>query len=213
MAQPCVTGAHETHISRLFFTPDRVYKLLKPVSTPFVDFSDTATRLDAASVEFETNHRISPDVYLGLADLVEEDQVTDRMIIMRRLPAAGELSQLLQHGGTADIIREVARFVARFHCSLDPIHDKRAAVASAEAIAKNWGDNLAAMKASVGSILDVDAFEKVEQLQRSYIDGRRPLFVEPPRSGLGQRRARRPEVRASLPYRGRLATDRLRCVS
>ncbi|MEZ5269783.1 MAG: hypothetical protein R2789_14855 [Microthrixaceae bacterium] len=35
-------GAAETHISRLFFAGDRVYKLLKPVELDF-DFSDRAT--------------------------------------------------------------------------------------------------------------------------------------------------------------------------
>ena len=34
---PDASAAIETHISRLFFTPDRVHKFLKPVETGFLD--------------------------------------------------------------------------------------------------------------------------------------------------------------------------------
>src|SRR5690349_12693338 len=79
---PCTVV--ETHISRLFFTPDRVYKLLKPVRTSYLDYSSPVRRVAAARAELELNRRIAPDVYLGEADVHEGDALADRMIVMRR---------------------------------------------------------------------------------------------------------------------------------
>ena len=42
------TQVIETHLSRLLLTPDRVYKLAKPVTTSFVDLAGTDDRLAAA---------------------------------------------------------------------------------------------------------------------------------------------------------------------
>lgn len=177
MAQSPVEAC-ETNLSQLFFTPDRVYKLLKPVATPFVDFSETKARLAATTVEFETNRRISPDVYLGTSDLIEDGEVVDRLLIMRRLPASGDLTHLLGQGHVEGTVRDVARFIAGFHCSLDPIRDGRAAVASADSVAKNWADNLETIRSFAGSILDQDDVEEVAALQKSYLAGRDVLFEE-----------------------------------
>ena len=68
----------ETHISRLFFTPDRVYKLLKPIRTGFLDHTDATRRMAAIDAELALNRRLAPDVYLGSADLCEGDVVVDR---------------------------------------------------------------------------------------------------------------------------------------
>lgn len=197
--QSSAVGACETNLSMLFFTPDRVYKVLKPVTTPFVDFSDTTARLEATTLEFETNRRISPDVYLDVVDLSEHGRTVDRMIIMRRMPSSGELTVLLQKGQTANTVQEVARFLAGFHSSLEPIHDQRSAVASVEAIAKNWNDNLSTIDRFVGSVLDRDAFEEVEELQRAYIDGRRALFEK--RRELGWIRDGHGDLRSEHIYR------------
>ena len=43
----------ETHISVVFFAGDRAYKLLKPVTTGFLDHGPTAVRLAAAEREVE----------------------------------------------------------------------------------------------------------------------------------------------------------------
>ena len=61
----------ETHISTVMFVGDRAYKLLKPVTTSFLDQSTTALRLGAVDRELELNSRLAPDVYLGTADVVE----------------------------------------------------------------------------------------------------------------------------------------------
>jgi len=154
-----------------------VYKLLKPVQLPFVDFSDSVKRCDAARVEFECNQRISPDVYLGMADVVERDAVVDRMIVMRRLQAEHELRYLLGLGPQLELIHAVARHIARLHADLAPLRGSHAEPASVESVASNWEDNFTAIRAHVGAVIDAAEFDRVTLLARSYIAGRSELFA------------------------------------
>ena len=77
----------ETHISVLFFLGDRVYKVRKPVTTPFLDFSTRELRLADCRREVQLNRRLAPDVYLGVHDIVDEaGSPVDHLVVMRRLP-------------------------------------------------------------------------------------------------------------------------------
>jgi len=176
--QPAVAGvqACETHLSQLFFTPDRVFKLLKPVALPFVDFSDIETRCAAATTEFERNQAISPDVYLGLADVVEDGVLTDRMIIMRRLRADQELTALLGRSDIADQLRDVAKHVATMHAGCPPLTDAQGNPAAPAAIAKNWNDNFAVTKTVSGTVIASDELAEVHRLATTYLAGRTELF-------------------------------------
>ena len=82
-------AATETHISTVFFTDDRAYKLLKAVQNGFLDHRTSKARCDAATREFELNRRMCPDIYLGTADVFEDGELVDRFIVMKRLPAIG----------------------------------------------------------------------------------------------------------------------------
>lgn len=168
----------ETHLSQVFLTPDRVYKLLRPVRTDFVDFSDRSTRLDAAVKEYELNRRLSPDVYLGLADVVEQGELVDRFIVMERLPSDRQLDHLVESPEFANHLREVARLVATFHAGQPPIAGTSAAPAEVEALRRNWADNFAALEPLAGSLLPTEEFKRVGSLVWRFIDGRSALFQE-----------------------------------
>ena len=59
----------ETHMSWVFLTRDRAYKLKKPVRFPYLDFSTLALREAACRAEIRLNRRLAPDVYLGVVPL------------------------------------------------------------------------------------------------------------------------------------------------
>lgn len=166
----------ETHLSTLFFTSDRVYKLLKPVVLPFVDFSDTDTRCAAATEEFERNRALSPDVYLGLADVREHGVLTDRMIVMRRLPADRELKHLLAVGPQPELVKQAARRIAGMHAGLSPLYGDAAEAATLDSISTNWEDNFAAIQPHLGTVIEPDEFHIVTSLARAYMAGRAALF-------------------------------------
>jgi len=61
--------ARETHMSWVFMTADRVYKLKKPVRFAYLNFSTLERRAAASRAEDMLNRRLAPDIYLGVVPL------------------------------------------------------------------------------------------------------------------------------------------------
>jgi len=124
-AQPAgepYAGVSETLSAVVFFAGDRAYKLKKPVSTGFLDFSAPQERAAACQRETELNRRFAVDVYLGVAQVRDPDrQVCDHLVVMRRMPAARRLFALVQAGEPVGaVVRQVARILAAQHAWAQP---------------------------------------------------------------------------------------------
>ena len=167
----------ETHVSVVTFIGGRAYKVKKPVSMGFLDFSTREARQAACHREVELNRRIAPDVYLGVADVIGTDgRPCDHLVVMRRMPAGRRLATLVRDGAdVADGLRQVARLVTAFH-ERAATSATIAAAAAPEAVRRNWEDDFAQMERFVGPVLDAGTARRVELLARRYLDGRRPLF-------------------------------------
>ena len=166
----------ETHISTVFFSADRAFKLLKPVETSFLDLSTAERRLQAIDDELRLNRRLAPDVYLGTADVVERGEVVDRLLVMRRLPAERRLSTLAASGAdVSDCLRSVARQVAAFHAAQSPAPDG-AEVASRDAVAANWAGNFGDLRALRGTVIEAAEYDRVEHLAHRFLDHRAALL-------------------------------------
>ncbi len=122
--------AVETHMSLLFLTGSTVYKLKKPVVYPFLDFSTLAARERNCRDELRLNHRLAPDVYLGLSTITRETsgalaldgrgEVVDWLVRMRRLPAGRTLERLIAAGTvTAAQVEAIAEVLARFYAGAE----------------------------------------------------------------------------------------------
>lgn len=178
MTTPEPVGAIETHLSEVFLGRDRVFKRLKAVALPFVDLTTPAQRVAAAEAEFRQNQAISPEVYLGVADLVEDGDVTERLIVMRRLAAADCLESRLKGPRARSAIRDAARRIARMHVDAPPLVGKATEPATAEAVLGNWQDNFAAIRPFVDQVIPkVDHDRAVEMVHR-WVEGRQGLFEE-----------------------------------
>jgi aminoglycoside phosphotransferase family enzyme len=103
--------AIETHMSWVFLTRDRAYKLKKPVRFPYLDFSTLALREVNCRAELTLNRRLAPGVYLRVTPLTFDEQdglkldgegdVVDWLVVMRRLPADRMLDELIAKGPLA----------------------------------------------------------------------------------------------------------------
>jgi hypothetical protein len=77
----------ETHISWVFLTDQYVYKVKKPVSFSFLDYSTSELRRQACCEEVRLNRRLAADVYLDVLPIAVRDDgtieigVTDGTII------------------------------------------------------------------------------------------------------------------------------------
>lgn len=59
----------ETHISWVLLAGDFAYKMKKPVSLGFVDFSTLEARRRCCEEELRLNRRTAPDLYLGVVPI------------------------------------------------------------------------------------------------------------------------------------------------
>jgi aminoglycoside phosphotransferase family enzyme/predicted kinase len=125
----------QTHISHVYLTERRVYKLRKAVSLGFVDFGTRAARNADCAREVRLNRRLAPDVYLGvaavhaesggfvvgalLAEPTPEALAADRhehVVVMRRLADGCDGLSLLERGALhAGHLDRVAHVLAAFH--------------------------------------------------------------------------------------------------
>lgn len=167
----------ETHVAVVFFVGDRAYKLKKPVNLGFLDFSSREARLHACRREVELNRRFAPDVYLGIADVYDpEGQLSDHLVVMRRMPPERRLSALVRAGEPADeVVREVARRIAAWHARA-PRGPDISIEGTVEALRRRWSANLDRVRPFHGTILDPAVAERIERLVTRYLAGREPLF-------------------------------------
>lgn len=121
--RPARVEAVETHLSWVFLTTDRVYKLKKPVTHEHADLSMLAARERNSREELRLNRRLAPDVYLDAVPLTHTSDGTlhlgggdipvDWLVVMKRLPQASSLQARLSAGLASpdDIVRIVDRLV------------------------------------------------------------------------------------------------------
>lgn len=152
----------ETHISWVILAGGYAYKIKKHVNFGFLDFSSLEQRATDCAEEVRLNRRLSPDVYLGVVEVVERDgtyhiggdgHVVEPAVRMRRLPDAGMLPHLLAEGAVdARLIRRIARRLARFHAgaATGPGVDEWG---SLETVRANWTENFTQMAPFIGRAL------------------------------------------------------------
>jgi uncharacterized protein len=127
----------ETHMSWVFLTDGFAYKLKKPVSHPFLDYSTLEMRRQMCGEEIRLNLRLADWVYLGVASVIldENSRLTladpglqaDGMVIewlvkMVRLPAASMLDQAILDNTVSEAsVERVACHLSAFYRHAAPI--------------------------------------------------------------------------------------------
>ncbi len=124
----------ETHISWVFLTPERAYKLKKPLVLPFLDYGTPARRRELSAQEIRLNRRLAPELYLGVRSIVRarsglelrdenDHEALDYVVEMRRYDEAQTLAQTLDRGELRQAdIAEVAGLLAHFHAACPVAH-------------------------------------------------------------------------------------------
>ena len=125
----------QTHLSHVFLTQQRVYKLHKAVRFGFVDFSTRALRNADSLRELHLNRRLAKDVYLGVSPVANEGaairlgkacealappgragRIAEHCVVMRRLPEGRDALALLDRGELRlHHIDAIAERIAAFH--------------------------------------------------------------------------------------------------
>ncbi len=115
----------ETHISWVLLTGAFAFKIKKPVSLGFADFSTLEKRRAACDEELRLNKRLASRMYLGVVPihgsvdepkLFDSGDVIEYAIKMRQFPDENRLDRFTDDGRlNEDMVRDLAREVAEFH--------------------------------------------------------------------------------------------------
>jgi hypothetical protein len=169
----------ETHSAVVFLVGDRAYKLKKPVDLGFLDFGTRAKREAACRDEVALNRRLSPDVYLGVADIRGPDGAPcDHLVVMRRMPSERRLTTLVRAGAPVhDQVRAVARLVAAFHATARR-GPEIAAEGGRDAILGRWTESFHQVRPFRGGAIEADLLDEIERRTVDFLAGREPLFAD-----------------------------------
>jgi len=175
----------ETNCAVVLLFGERAYKIKKPVNLGFLDFRSRPERSRVCRREVELNRRLSPDVYLGVADVQDPaGEICEHIVVMRRMPAQLRLSTLVSDGAPVeDHLRRLARLIAAFH-STAPTRPEILAEGGVAALRHRWTANLRETQRFRGHDIPPELHDQIGHLAGRYLDGRADLFRERGAAGL-----------------------------
>ena len=141
----------QTHISTVFLAGALAYKIKKPVTLPFLDFSTVKRRRFFCLEEVRINREWAPDVYLGVVPVTREADgfrfegkgpIVDWAVKMRRLPESANLRSRLNQGQLVPVhLVRTAERIAALHRAAECCVGDQAVQAEAEfrrRLRENW---------------------------------------------------------------------------
>ncbi|MBD1262666.1 hypothetical protein HZY62_18865 [Maribacter polysiphoniae] len=125
----------ETHISWVFLCHTFVYKIKKPITYSFLDFSTLEKRKEYCKREIKLNKRLTDGIYLDVVPIHRLDDhykiggnagtVIDYAVRMLKMDRTKQMDRLLiQKKVTKSHIQNLAHKIAVFHGNTDIIHQK-----------------------------------------------------------------------------------------
>jgi len=122
----------ETHLSWVFLTRNRAYKLKKPVERGLLDFTNIDVRYRNCREEVRLNRRLAGDTYIGIEPISLDSRgrlqlgnggkVVDWLVVMHRLPEADMLSNQIEAGRINEVALErAASTLARFYATAEAV--------------------------------------------------------------------------------------------
>ncbi len=122
----------ETHISWVILTDQFAYKIKKPITFSFLDFSTLESRHHFCQREYLLNKRLAPNMYLGVLPIKEqggrfsigaaEGTIVDYVVYMRKMDHHRQMDILLNKNQvTTEDVRKIAIQIADFHQRTDQI--------------------------------------------------------------------------------------------
>jgi len=185
----------QTHISHIFLTNDRVYKVKKPVNFGFLDYSTLEKRIQFSFQEVKLNSRLSPEIYLGVRGLgrrkgewrwmdPDDRRVEEAAVEMVRLPQEGMLKNtIMENRVPPGVMEKIAKKVARFHKETpgDPL---LAHLGTPKGFKKNTDENFQQTQEFVGISISPQDWEFIKRQTEEFYRRRGTLMEERAKAGL-----------------------------
>ncbi|HYG88352.1 MAG TPA: hypothetical protein VD978_19085 [Azospirillum sp.] len=181
----------ESSMSWVFLAGTLAFKMKKPIRRPFLDYTSLTARQRSCEQEVVLNRRLAPDVYHGVAPLIQtapgrfriggEGRLVETLVKMRRLPPEDMLDQRIARGNVRDDdIERIAGCLARFYVGTGAAETDPAAYI--QRIRRYVVDNLSDLRESAPPELR-EVAERSCRDQLAALDGRPELFGDRVRAG------------------------------
>lgn len=182
----------QTHISWVFLTEGRAWKVKKPVKLEFLDFSDLRRRHHYLKQELVLNRRLCPDIYLAVQPVCRQGagvriggrgRPLEYVLEMVRLPQDKMMDEVADRGElTGEVMdRLVARLVPFYREAATGAHINR--FGEPGVISYNHEENFARLKPLVGELLTPGLFREIQDYARSFLIVKGDLFRRRIREG------------------------------
>ena len=182
---PARVDVRETHVSVVFLTGDRAYKLKKPVRMPFLDYSTRERRRHFCEEEVRLNRRFAPDVYLGVQGIAGRDgdlaltgaddpAVLEHVVVMRRYDEEATLERLVaRHADGSRLAERVGARVAELHEAAPAAPTGHWTPAY---VGERIEENFATTRPDVGTLVDRHELDALERFSRAFLRGHEDLI-------------------------------------
>lgn len=191
---PGTIELHETHISCVYLTDNKVYKIKKPVNFGFLDFSTLEQRQHFCRQEVLLNRRFAPDTYLGVVPIRlhhgqlcingKEGEIVEYAVEMRRLPAERMLDRLVERHDSS-LPEEAIRLgstLAQMHkdCQIcrGEVED------AATVVRRNWEENFTQTEPYAGVTISQEALDLLRERMHLAIANLSRQMLEREEAGL-----------------------------
>ena len=118
-----------THISRVFFAGERVFKLKRAVIKPYLDFSTAELRCNACARELQLNRATAPELYIAVRRITREADglafdgpgaLVDCVVEMQRFDEDCLLDHMAEHGAlTLAHMEALAQSISAMHAKAE----------------------------------------------------------------------------------------------
>ena len=175
----------QTHISSVFLTGERAYKLKKPVNFGFLDFSTVELRERYCRAEVELNRRLAPEVYLGVEPIIRradrlciggEGEVVDWLVVMQQLDGDLLGGAVLERGQlTERHIDQLVELLVPFYRNARTGEgiDRWGTL---EVVKYNTDENFAQTREYMGKLITRQRFEHIRDWTDSFYERHADLF-------------------------------------
>jgi aminoglycoside phosphotransferase family enzyme/predicted kinase len=181
---PTEVSVRSTHASWVFLTDDDVWKVKRPVSYGFLDYSDLERRRHFCEEEVRLGRRLAPDVYQGVVpvhrggeglSLVGPGPVVEYAVRMLRLPDADSAATLLRAGRlTPRHLDRLTDRLAAFYADAPSCADLGSPGVLSVLLAENHAQTLP----FVGRFVDGSALERLYHWQQGTLAALHPLVCQ-----------------------------------
>ncbi|MFO0863766.1 MAG: AAA family ATPase [Gemmataceae bacterium] len=183
----------QTHISIVFLAPPFVYKVKKPVSLGFLDFSTLEKRRHFCEQEVTLNRRLASDVYVGVVPVVAdgggirfegEGEPIEWAVKMRWLDEEHSLKCIVERDEAVDeLIDSLARRIAEFHRHAET-NEHIVSFGSLDIVSGNVRENFEQCLSHIGQTVSWSVFDRVRACSDRLMIRRRQQIVDRAKRGV-----------------------------